>query len=263
MQTTKRPPFEKITQEGYDVRTGEYIGQAWDLVKAHMGLFIGYTLLFFLIKGFLSIIPGVGGIAQAILAPALTVGFAAAAHKASIGQKPELSDCFGGFSQIGNLFLVNLLISLIAVVCFVPLVAGLVFLLLNADGGYINSLDDFVDVIVDLLVNPIFLISMFVSLALILAISALFIFAPYYVFFYQMSATEAMRTSYEVAKIRLGGLIGFNIVLGLLLFGGAILCGIGLIFVYPIAMVAIYLAFANINDLQSEQPVDLDKHLID
>jgi uncharacterized membrane protein len=264
--TNQRPPLDKIDQEGYSVEIGRWIDKSWNIVKENLGLFFGFTLVFFLITFGLSVIPVVGSLVQAIIQPALTIGFVAAAHKAIQQEKPTFSDCFSGFSQFGNLFLVNLLLGLAVALCFLPFIIGLIITVGSQLGDLIppsgDDPEETLDRVAEFFGAPMILLPLVAGIVLALIVSTLFAFANQYVFFYQMSATEAMQTSLNVVKRNLGGMVGFMIVSGLVAASGALLCGIGLLFTVPISMVSLYVAFASINQLGVQRPEDIEQHLV-
>ena len=246
----KEPPFlEKISRQGYSLNLGDFVNQAGKLVKDNLGIFVAYSATYGLILLIMNLLSFVGLLAELLIAPSLSIGFAIAAHEARQGNRPDFSDFFKGFSRFFDLFLANLLMLLGALVCLLPL--GFVLLLDSAGRGFDSD------------ILAIFgLFAILGCVVLVVALSVLFVLAPHYVYFYNMPAVEALRTSFEVVKISFGSWLGFLIVVGLLMFAGAFLCGLGLLFTYPLGMAAIYVAFANINDLEQNKGAELEQHLV-
>jgi hypothetical protein len=239
-----QPPIEKIVQEGYTVDIGGFISKAWEMVKSNMGLFVAATLLLLLFSALGNIIPVVGSIAQSLLSAAMTVGFAAAAHKAYNGETIAFGNFFEGFPHMAKLFGVNLLTGLVIVLCFVPFIAALVVEFSGDFDALAPPSDDedpeaMVEWISSLFGSTILLLAFFISLLLAIVVGSLFSFAPHYVFFYGMGVVAAMQTSAKVVSTQFGPMLGLMIVSGLVASSGALLCGIGLLFTLPVGLVTI------------------------
>jgi uncharacterized membrane protein len=113
--------------------------------------------------------------------------------------------------------------------------------------GYAWKMDDFVTYFVTSL-----LVGLAVGVGLVLCVIPgvilwfLLFFAPYYVLDKHQSPGEAMKSSIDLVRNNVGGLIGFLLVAGLIMFIGA-LCCIGVLIAYPVAMLAAAFVFKRIN----------------
>jgi uncharacterized membrane protein len=84
----------------------------------------------------------------------------------------------------------------------------------------------------------------------------------------RMSALEALAGSWRMTRGKVLGLFGFNLLMFLIIFGGALACGIGLLFAIPFVMVcyaSVYLhatrqmvAFDGRRPRPARRPVDDD-----
>lgn len=265
------PPIERLSREGYQIPIGDFIGKGWAIVKDNLGLFIAYTLIFIVINAISGMIPFVGNLASLALQGPLVIGFAIAAHKVTSRERLELNDFFKGFSQFVQLLLTTLLTGIATAACFLPFVilfivqVGVVGFedLIPPQGSDSEEALEWVETIVGIFTSPLLIIGILVSTVLALIVSALLIFAPYYVYFYNLSAMDALQASFKVVKRQLGGMVLFIFVTGLVVAAGAIACGIGVLITIPIGLAAYYVAFATINDLgagQIQKP--LDTHLV-
>lgn len=116
----------KITQQGYSLRISDYFGEAWALIKPHLGIFIGFTLLSFVIAAMCSIIPFAGVIVNPIISAAYYLAF----RSADKGEKVTLDTFFSIFKteHIGNLILTTLVSAVLSVIGFLFLILPGIYL---------------------------------------------------------------------------------------------------------------------------------------
>ena len=106
------PRITKVIDEGYEINVSSYFGKAWELVKKNLGLFVGYTLVYFLISVVLALIPFIGSIASLVISPSLMIGYYIVADKLHRNEQATFNNFFDGFSKLGDLFLVYLVYCL-------------------------------------------------------------------------------------------------------------------------------------------------------
>ena len=112
--------LESVFQNGYNFRLGDYISQGFSIFGKNVGLFIGYTLVYFLIGIILSSIPYIGQLASSIISGALSAGFFIVAHKTENKEYVEFSNFFDGFKEFVPLLLVSLISGLLVLVALIP-----------------------------------------------------------------------------------------------------------------------------------------------
>lgn len=106
----------------YQFKMGEYINTGFDIFKKEAGLFIGFTIVYFVISIVLAFIPIVGTIANFAISAPLGAGFFIMAQKIHKGEARTFGDFFKGFDFFLPLFLVGFIGGLITVFCFFLLV---------------------------------------------------------------------------------------------------------------------------------------------
>jgi uncharacterized membrane protein len=105
-----------LITNGYETDVMSYIGDAWQIVKSNMGMFIGYALLYTLGSVIVSFIPFIGSLAFNVISPALAVGFAIVAKKIKYNEDYEFKNFFDGFQNFGQLFVLGLIGGLLTLV---------------------------------------------------------------------------------------------------------------------------------------------------
>jgi len=95
-------------------RTGDWIGQAWEVVKTDIGLFVGMTLLYAI----------VGGCVPIVLQGSMQAGLHIACMKKLVRGRMEIGDLFLGFNFFVPALLAAIVISVFAsigfLLCIIP-----------------------------------------------------------------------------------------------------------------------------------------------
>ena len=86
----------------------DYRQTAWKALSGKWGLFIGVTLLYSLITGACSMIPGVGAIASIIIGGPLYLGVVIVGIRIIRNEYTKVGDMFEGFNQFGEAILLQL-----------------------------------------------------------------------------------------------------------------------------------------------------------
>ena len=86
----------------------DYRQIAWKALSGKWGLFIGVTLLYSLISGACSMIPGVGSIASIIVSGPLYLGVVIVGIRIIRNERTKAGDMFEGFNQFGEAILLQL-----------------------------------------------------------------------------------------------------------------------------------------------------------
>ncbi len=242
----------QLTTEGYSFDIGEYIRQAFSIFQKAPGLFIAYAILSGLISLSAQLVPLLGTIAAILVSYPILVGYYLAGHELSRGREVQLSTFFGGFEYFGNLAAVYLIQFLAVLAVMIPFVLSLgVSAYLGAEfGGEIIAPAIGIPIMLAMLIPLIYL-------------SVSWIYAPLFVVFNNMGFWDAMEASRKIVHKRWWMVFAFLLALGLIMFGGAIALLIGLLVAYPVAMVAVYISFADITELNTASPeADIVDHLV-
>lgn len=201
----------------------DVIGQAWEILKPQIGMWIVAMLIYAAVSG------AFNGISIAITA-------------------------IGGDQPSAIINVLNTLISVAGAIVGFLIAAGLIKMAIHhvrSGQADIAKLFDITDVIA-----PIIIAGIVVTLATILGFVLLIIpgviialgFSMYtpIIVDQKASAIEAIKRSWETCKPHLGALFLLYLVLGLLNIAGACACGLGLFITFPLTQIAIALTYRNL-----------------
>lgn len=243
--------IQELIDNGYNFDTGGYISEGFDITKREVGLFMGFTLVYFLISMAASFIP----MASILIGPPLIAGFFIAGRKTDTNQVLDFGDFFKGFDYFGQLIIQQLILGLIIIVLFIPffiLMFGGIAIIDGGGGG-----------------GPVFAI--IAILAVLLMFAGLFYavvsyaFAPLFIVFGNMQAWDAMEASRKIVSKNFFSVLGLVLLMAIINLGGALLCGVGLFYTMPATYNALYASFKDIMqmDLPEEGSNDILHHLVD
>lgn len=245
MEIIDQHKIDDLMERGFTLRGSDYISGGIQMVKDHLGPFVGFTLLSLIINAAAGVVP-FGGL---LVGAPLSAGFFIVANRINQGIEPEIGDFFKGFEYFGQLVVYTLLTALLIVALLIPL--GLVAITMTA-----FSFDS----------DPgVFFIFMFGMVAFFVAIyiGISLIWAPHLIVFANKRAWESMETSFKVIKQDFWNFAGFAMLLVLLNLGGLLCLGVGLLFTIPASACAIYLAFEDVMELDQEgRGDDIERHLV-
>jgi hypothetical protein len=152
------------------------------------------------------------------------------------GEPMEFGDLFKGFGFFGPAFLAGLIqmlpIFIIAVPFYVVWMFAVVLRPHDSDAPAF--------------LFPVFGIFYVALLAVSLVMHLLCAFSFPLVVEWKMSGWDAFKTSVEGIRANLGGAIGLTLLCGLILLGGALLCGVGMYLVLPITHAAWTIAYRKV-----------------
>ena len=247
MEIVSQEKIDDLIENGYALQPSEYISGGVRMVKENLGLFVGYTVLMFVINAFASIFP-FGGL---VVGAPLTAGFFLAANKLNQGYELELGDFFKGFNHLGQLVVYSLLVILLFAILAIPAgVFAVSMIAFDFDGDFA--------IIFALMFG-------FAVLAMVLYFAVSFMWAPHLIIFGKKKAWESMEISHKIIKKDFINFIGFGLMLGLMNIAGFLFFGVGLLFTIPATACALYLAFEDVTEmrLENNDGLYLDKHLVD
>ena len=246
MEVVSQHKIDDIIENGYALRVSDYISGGFQMVKDNLGLFVGYTLLMFIINSIAGMVP-FG--ALAVGAP-LSAGFFIAANRISEGDELEFSDFFKGFDYFGQLVVYSILMLLLIMALAVPTgLFAFTLVALDFDGD------------IAVIFAMIFGLAIF---AVIIYLAISFIWAPHLIVFANKKAWESMETSRNIIRQDFWNFVGFGILLGLINIAGALFFGIGLLYTIPASACALYLAFEDVTGMGLENSGGyIERHLVD
>ncbi|MEO1257200.1 MAG: hypothetical protein AAFZ15_00325 [Bacteroidota bacterium] len=261
MYEDPKEKIERIIEEGYDFKFGDYISRGFEIAKKNWGGYIGFLLLVVIITLVISLIPFIGTIANSLfISPALGVGFYIVANKLWRNENTEFGDFFKGFDHIGQLALTALVQGLIIIAAMVP------FIIMIKDTGlvewYMETLNDPIGM--QGTVPPFPEKWTFWLMLPVIYFGIAYSWSYKFVVFYKMQFWDAMESSRKLITKKWFIFLGFYIVIGLIGMAGMIALCIGLLFTLPAVYCMIYAAFEDITQLnaESEGSNDLEDHLV-
>jgi hypothetical protein len=258
--------IQRLIDEGYTFNFSDYISTGFNLMSRNTGGYIGYFLLVVLIYVVGSLIPCVGGLAVAVVAPSLVIGFAHVAHLQEMGQPLNFNDFFRGFDRLADLFITALLIGLLTVAAIVP---GYIMLFV---GLFSSFGDEFVGSNPEelfgefpglILGNGLALAGLLLVIIPATYMSIAFSWSAYFVWFFNMGPWDAMQASRRVIQREFWRILLFVIVTALIGLSGLILLGVGMLFTYPAMLLMHYAAFSDVlrlEDSDTDSDADVIEH---
>ncbi len=116
--------FNQQLNASVTLHVQDYIKQGWEMFKEHIGEFVGFTLLIFVISAVSSKFAFFGSFLFSALASPLYAGFGIVAFKLISGKSFQFGDFFNGFNYFLPLFLAGLaggfLVSIGMVLLLIP-----------------------------------------------------------------------------------------------------------------------------------------------
>lgn len=255
-------------QKGYKIDIGNTISKGWETFKAFAGGFIGYLLLYVVGASIIGMIPG-ANIALQLMQGALMIGFAAVAHNIVIGETPDFNNFFNGMRKnLGNYVVAALLTMLISLVFFLPLIIVFVSYILNnpeiAEVARYGTSEELGRYLVESMPSYIWVVFALTIIAFI-PLGVAFMFVNHFIYFYELSATQALSASYRLAFKNFWSLVGLFFLIGLINILGFLCFCIGFLVTAPLSIIAIYHAFATLSGLHDNTGNggdDEGKHLV-
>ncbi len=259
MYQTRKIDAVKSIQEGFRIA-----GMNW-------GLFIGFTILLFVVSSVLGMIPYVSQVITTFLNPILGLGVGIVAHKMATGQNLSFNNYFDGFQKWQPLVLLTLLKILITIIFAAPLI----YLCFEAFGGIENLRiiadnsrpgdTEFATEKFDIIkrawrnMNGFLIFGTFL-LAMIPFV--IFMFSEMLVWFKNAEPVNALTESANIVKDNIGQVLAWFVLTFLIVVVSALPCGLGLLFTVPALGCATYAAFASVVDIDSNKNLKTVDHFI-
>lgn len=221
----------------------QWVTDAWNLFKNAPGVWIGMTIVFFIILVVLSALPFVNMVVS-LIAPVFMAGFMIAAHEQEKGSGAEFSHLFAGFqNHTGQLFLVGLLYIAGCVVVMIP---GLAVMML---AGGMPLMMAMAESSPDLAAGSAILgvlLGVLIIMALIIPVMMAYWFAPALVVLNGMDAISAMKLSFKacwknIIPFLVYGLIGLALAIPIV-----ITLGLAYIVIGPMFIISYYTSYRSV-----------------
>jgi len=115
--------FNEQIQNGYSVKTEDYIRRGWEILRMRMGYFIIFTLVLFVGTS----IPGIG----ILLTQTLSAGLILVAFYLSTGKQIFFEDFFDGFKHFAGLLLFTLVSVILIFLGIIALILPGIYLVVG------------------------------------------------------------------------------------------------------------------------------------
>jgi hypothetical protein len=249
MNQTTLNKLNKILDQGYDFRFGDYISRGIDLIQKDIWSFVGFTAVYFLFAIGCGIIPIIGSLAfNILLSPSLIVGYYLFTHRLSKGERPEFGQFFKGFDHFAALSLTAVVTMGAMLVCMAPML-GIWWRLVSGD---YTAIDDFR-----------FSIWVLIGIIPMVYLAVSWIWSSMFIVFYDMPFWDAMEMSRKMISKNWLMMFAFVIVLGILGSLGVIGFCIGILFSFPLVYTSLYAAFSDVTRLMEDSgETEIEDHLI-
>lgn len=243
---------QDLIDNGFNLDVADCISQGIEMVKKDTGLYVAYTIVYFVIVVVAGLIP----FADQIISPPLIAGFYLFSHKILKNEPAEFADFFKGFDYFGQLLVQHLMLLAIAILVSLPAIAA-AFSIGLFEFELHNNLPE---------IGLVALLSFGLATIGLIYVSTIYLFAPFLIIFGDYQAWDAMETSRKVVSTNFWSILGLLIISVLFMLAGALLCLVGLLFTLPAAYAAYYYAFYKVFDLDNVDNTpqnDILDHLVD
>ncbi len=276
--------LEEVLRNPREFRFGDYITDAFDIVKKGIGAFTGFFVLIFgaLILGYVAILVPIIGIfatakddkaqllaqlpligalfiaflvAIVVLGTPLFMGAAIVAHRIKNGQAYTFSTFFEGFKDFGTLLTSTLLVIALGILCSAPYT----YYMYNFFGGseLFTNTEAALKEIPEIMKERNTLIEYGLQIPQYI-VSTLFVFSAYLIVFFRLGAIDALCTSVRLVMPKFGWIFIFNLVIGFISSFTVILCCIGLVVGMAFYVSSFYACFAQQTGLNDTTDIDTD-----
>ncbi len=219
-----------------------WIADGWGLFTKNAAAWIIVGVIFLVAVFILNLVPFIGSLATALLAPVFVGGLMVAAQRSAQGDSVELKDMFAGFQDKEKLQpllllgVVAIVVSIIMFLIIMTLVGGAMTAMYMGGGGEAAS--------------PAMgfgmLFSMFLVLVLEILAAMLFFFATPLVALAGVAPFEAVKKSFSACLLNIVPYLFFGVIVIVLAFFAIIPLALGLIVLLPVVFCAEYCAYRDV-----------------
>lgn len=120
--------FDRHLNAALTIDVQDYIRKGWEMFREHIGEFVGFTLIIFVVSALSSKFDFAGSLVFSALAAPFYAGYGIAAFRLASGQTFQFGDFFKGFNYFLPLFLAGLASGLLVSIGFVLLIIPGIYL---------------------------------------------------------------------------------------------------------------------------------------
>ncbi len=247
------PHIESAIKNGYDFKIGDYFNKGLEIFKKNPGGYLGYVVVYILISTVIDFLPSYASFfINIIVGPSLICGFAIAAYKQEKFGSEEFGNFFRGFDFIAQLLVANIITYLMYFALLIPLILivdfSVIFRLFLGFGDF-NEIAELLEEVsrMGLIILIIGILFIYISISLR--------WTNYLIVFHKYDAVEAIKTSWKLVNKNWFMHFVFLLLFLLAMFAGLLALIIGLLFVFPILMLADYEGFADITGLNKKDDI--------
>src|SRR5882724_6293398 len=210
------------------------LSEGWNLVKDQYWLFVGMCLVGMLIAN---------AVPLGILLGPMMSGVYYSLFQKRRGKPVEFGNLFKGFDYFGPSLIATLIhivpIVVIVVPAYLVFYLGFILAMIQQQNGEPNPglVFGFVGIVI---------VFWCVVIVFVLVFSLLFTFAYPLIVDRGLSGLDAVKLSFSAALANFWRLLGLSLLSALMGLGGALLCFVGIVLVYPIAFGAIAIAYEQV-----------------
>jgi hypothetical protein len=230
---------------------GDYISRGFDLWKEQVGLYIAFTVIFFVVSSVVGLIPFVGSIVnQLFITPLLTAGAYLFSHKLANRERADFSYFFDVTDYAGRIIGVYAVYLLALVLIILPFIFIFGFdydVLTGGDPEAIASM--FTEI------SPLVLLGIIPIVLLTLAIS----YSSHFIMFFDMSILDSISYSAKLFFKHPFIMFLFFLIVGLIAASGIIGLCVAIIVTYPMIYPMTYIAFRDLTQLDSYESNEGDQ----
>lgn len=220
-----------------------WLSQGWAVFIANPGMWLAMSVLLLIAFLGLLLVPGIGGLAAALLTPALVAGMLHGVRRLGDEGRLEVADLGAGFRRnSGPLIMLGLLFMAgwMAILLVVMVVAG---------GGIAGGM------VVGMAGQPGmgagigivgFFLAFVLKLLLGIPLCAALWFAPALIYFNDMAPLAALQASFSASLKNWLAMLVFGLLVGVLAFFSMLPMGLGFLVLIPVLAGALYASYKDI-----------------
>lgn len=261
MPISDYPKIQNLINGGYEFKFSKYLDDGWNLFQKTPFLFVGGLLALLLFCSALVFIPVIGILSLPFISTILSLGFYVIAHKNATNQDAKFNDFLGGFQ-----FTKDVVLRVIVYLFIVGFCYG-VYVYAIWDTGYIQWNMEAAQYFGDMealaaMGQPPYL-PFYYNLLLIpfYYFTISYSWSDLFIMYKGMNFWDAMEASRRLISKNWFRMLGLIIVLTLMFFVGALLCGVGLFLAIPLYTTVLYASFADVVGLYDSD--DLSHEILD
>lgn len=216
-----------------------WIAEGFGLFKKSPGLWIGMIIVWFVLMFIMAFIPLIGSLATSLLGPVFLAGFMLGCRELERGGSLDFNHLFAGFSNnTGQLILVGVLYLVAIIIAIIPggiVMGGSLMAMMAGDPSAMSEVN-----------AGALSIGFLLMLAFILPAVMAYWFAPALVVLHDMSAVDAMKTSFKGCLRNMLPYLWYGVIATILYILAAIPLGLGLLVLIPTLLASMYTAYRGI-----------------